>query len=100
MTDMEKNQFYCGNYPDDDQEFSERDHENPSPQVRTAGKPQEKKKGFFKSIFGGFKNRLGGGDKNNKRKLEEELALQPKAQQSQGVPQSPKDKLYHSRKAA
>jgi hypothetical protein len=33
-------------------------------------------------MLGGIKNALGGGDKNSKRKLEEELALQPKAQQS------------------
>ena len=88
MSDMEKNQFNCESYADDDQEFSERDQENPSPQV---GQPPKKKKGFFKVMFGGIKNALGGGgDKNRNRKPEEELALQPKAQQSQGVPQSPK----------
>ena len=36
-------------------------------------------------MFGGIKSALGGGDKNSKKKPEEELALQPKPQQFKGI---------------
>jgi hypothetical protein len=62
-----------------------------------AEKPQKRNKGFFKSVFGGIKSALGGGDKNSKKKLEEELALQPKPQQLKGsIHKSPK--LQHQKR--
>ena len=88
MSEMEKHGMYFETQTED--EFGEKDEDNPNKQLETAEKPQ-KKKGFFKSVFGGIKSALGGGDKNSKKKSEEELALQPKPQQQKGVNQSPKN---------
>ena len=88
MSEMEKDGMYFERQATED--FGERDDDNPNEQqVGSSEKPQ-KKKGFFKSVFGGIKSALGGGDKNSKKK-EEELALQPKPQQQKGVPKSPKN---------